>query len=187
MLATAIILVLLMIILLIQIWPLISTLLSGIAIIVYPIIAAVALYYLLRPIRDYLESKRIPRSIAIAIILCIFIYFLTHLDSHIWPYVSAQIAEFRATPKEKIEELQNRTVDLLNYLNFNSTPKEQIKKEIADFLQQILTFFTDNLFTIIGSAASIISFFIVTPFILFYLMKDDFELTEFLTTTFPKA
>ena len=166
------ILVLLIILLGMQLLPLARFIFDIVKVILYPTIIALVLYYLLRPFRDYLEQKRFPRYLSIAIIFSVIIYVMTISLVFMWPLVSQQIEEFRKSPQEKIEGIQNKTIDILKFFHI-SISKEKLSENVRYYGEELLKLFTENIFATFASVAQIASYLIITPFIFFYLLQDD--------------
>lgn len=170
---TAAILVLLIIYLSLQILPIIQTVMGIILTLLLPTLFAGLLYYIFRPLRDFLESKKLPRTVCIILIFLIIALSLSFLFFFIWPFISQQITEFTNTPKEKIQAVENKTLNIMNLFNFNSLSQEQLREALGSYIQLFINFVTSNIFVAISSLAQIATYIIVTPFILFYLLKDD--------------
>jgi predicted PurR-regulated permease PerM len=105
---------------------------------------------------------------------------------YIWPYINQQITEFSSTPKEKIEEIQNKTLDILNFFNITSITREQLKQSLVFYSKQVLKLFTDNIILTLSSITQIASYFIIAPFLLFYLLKDDYKIKEIILNLVSK-
>lgn len=174
--SVAIILILLILYLSTLILPFLKSILSVIVTILLPTIFAWVFYYIFRPLRQYLEYRGVPRLAAIGIIFVIMALTLTFLIIFIWPFVSQQISEFAATPREKIEEVENRTLNIISKFNFTSMSEQQIKDYLYYYIKEMITFLTQNFATMISSIAQIATFIVVTPFILFYLLRDDHQM-----------
>lgn len=159
----------------VQVLPYLSTFFQFLLALLLPIIISGILYYLLRPIRDFLESKKIPRIASILIIYVSLMAILAIVVTFIWPYISQQISEFMAFPKAKIEEVQNKTIDIMNLFNFTAFSHEELRNILNYYLEQLTNFITTNIVANLGSITTIASYFIITPFILFYFLKDDFR------------
>lgn len=183
---TGTILLLTILYLVILLKPIFNVVLEFITTLLYPIIISVVLYYILRPLRQFLE-KRIPRIISILIIFLIIYICISFVIIFIWPYISQQIAEFSATPKEKIKELENKTVDFMNLFNIFSISHEQLRETLIYYFRQVITYITNNLVFTISSIAKIASYFIITPFLLYYFLKDDTILSQEIINLSPKG
>lgn len=177
-LASSLLLVLLIIYLLIQLHPIFDMIFLFISSILFPIMMAGVLYYLLRPIRDFLEKRKCPHLVAITLLFLILLAALSLVVGFIWPYVSIQIAAFNTEPQTKLIEVENRTIELLNVFNFSSYTHDQLRDSLRVYLQWLANLFFKNLFFTLSSIATFASYIIVTPFILFYLLKDDDKIAK---------
>jgi predicted PurR-regulated permease PerM len=169
----AIILILVILYLSILILPFFKIALSVVVTLLLPTVFAWVFYYIFRPLRQYLEYRGVPRIGAIGIIFVILAMILTFLIIFLWPFVSQQISEFAATPREKIEEVENRTISLLSRFNFTAMSQQDIKDYMYYYMGEFINFVTKNFATMISSLAQIATYIVVTPFILFYLLRDD--------------
>jgi len=184
--ASSTLLVLLIIYFLIQLHPIFDMIFQFISSIVFPILMAGVLYYLLRPIRNFLEKRRFPRLLISSLLLLFLIAVLSLVIGFIWPYVATQITEFNAEPQSKLIEVENRTIEFLNIFNFSSYTHEQLRDSLRIYLQWLANLFFKNLFVTLSSIATFASYIIVTPFILFYLLKDDAKFARALDQKLPE-
>ncbi len=181
-----IIILLVIILLLTYITPILKSVVLLIATVLFPIVISYVFYYLLRPLRNFLE-KKIPRLFAIFLIFFSFVAFLFLAYVFISPFITLQVAEFIATPKEKMKEMENKTLDIMNLFNFVSLPQEQLRKTLIEFLQKITRFITTDIAFTLGSVATVATYFIITPFILFYLLKDDYKMMDYFISLVPRT
>lgn len=182
-----IILVLAIIYLTIQIEPILNIVFAFITTILIPIIIAVVLYYVARPFREFMESKKIPRIISIILIFILIFLCISFIFIFIWPYISQQIVEFTATPKEKIKELENKTIDYMNLFNIASIPHEQLRETFTYYFRQVIIYFSQNILLTLSSIAKFASYFIITPFLLFYFLKDDYKMSAKMIKNTPRG
>ncbi|PSL41865.1 putative PurR-regulated permease PerM [Planomicrobium soli] len=162
--------------------------------IVLPVILALVLYYLLRPVLRVLEGLKISRLWGIVIIFVGVTGLLTLLIVLVLPFLRAQtqtlIMEF---PSYFMQLLTTTDAFLRNnryigeyYIN-SSFNIEELLTTLPDTINQtfeataatVLTGITGFISTVTGVVLSII----IVPFILFYLLKDGEKLPE----TFIKA
>ena len=174
----AIIFILLIINLLIQVKPILDVIIDFISSFIFPIIFAVILYYFLRPLRRYMEKYKVPRLAAIIIIYVTILTCFSILITLAWPTINHQITEFAATPQEKIKEVENKTIGIMNIFNFTAIPQEELRDTLIYYLKQAFNWITTDIILTISSITKIASYFIITPFILFYLLKDDGKLED---------
>lgn len=172
--AVAILLVLLIIVLIIEILPFLSSILQLIMTLVFPFLFSILLYYILRPVRDFIQKKfRLGITTTIFIIYCMLIGFIALVITFIWPALSSQIAEFTAAPQEKIKAVENKTMEILNLFNFGSLTREELIQVANNYLQSLFEWFSQSIFYNLSSLTQIASYVVITPFVLFYLLKED--------------
>lgn len=157
-----------------KILPFFTTFIGLISNLIFSIVIAQVLYYAARPIREYLEKKKVPRLLAILIIFILLCIAIALVFRFIWPFLSQQFSEFTETPKEKLAEVENRTMSILNSFNFTSLNEIQIKENLIFYMKEAMLYIVKNISVTISSLAQIASYFIVTPFLLFYFLKDDY-------------
>lgn len=185
--SVGILIILLIIFLFIQLNPIFSFIFKFIETLLLPLIIAGVLYYILRPLCQFLERKQIPRVLSIGIIYLLFFGLVAFAITYIWPYISEQFSELYSFPKEKLKEFENKTVDIMNLFNFTSMTNEQLRQALMFYLRKFTTLITENLTFTISSVATIASYFIITPFILYYFLKDDRKMSASLLNTAPRS
>lgn len=156
-----------------QLFPLFKLFFDFILTLFFPVLIAGIFYYIFRPIVQYFDKKQVPRYLSIAIIYLTLFIAITVLTSIVWPYISSQVAAFSAFPTEKLKEVENKTVDILNLFNFYSLSHEELRQYLLYYLQKITIWITSGFIANFASITKIATYFIITPFILFYFLKDD--------------
>lgn len=174
----SILLVLLIIFLGFKLFPLFELIFQFITTLFFPVIIAGVFYYIFRPIVTYFDKKKISRYFSIALIYFLLVLCASIIVSLVWPYVEKQIGEFSTFPKEKLKKVENQTVDIMNLFNFYSLSHEQLREILLYYLQKITVWVSGGVLTNFASVTKIASYFIVTPFILFYFLKDDKHFSE---------
>ena len=168
-----ILLVLLILFLAVQVLPYLTLFFQYLTAIALPIIIAGVLYYILRPVREFLISKKFNPLIAVLSIYLMMFVGLALILTFIWPYISKEIIEFSNFPHEKLKEVENKTVVIMDFFNFTAIPQEQLRELLTYYLKELTTFITKAIVNNFSSIAQVASYFFITPFILFYLLKDD--------------
>ncbi len=103
----------------------------------------------------------------------------------IWPFLSEQVNEFTATPKEKMKEVEGKTMDFLNSFNFTSLNEKQLQESLIFYGKELMQYILNNITFALSSLAQIASYLIVTPFLLFYLLKEDYGMFSGAIDIFP--
>lgn len=171
--AVGILLVLLIIFMMYQTAFLFNPIINFFAALFFPILFAGILYYLLRPLVRRLEKLRIPRVVAIAIAYVITVIFFILIIVHVVPILVEQVNALTSAPAEKIEAVKEKTVDVMRYLHLDTISGPEIRNTIIGYLKKIYELITENIGSTIASITRFALWLIITPFILFYLLRDD--------------
>lgn len=169
-----------------KILPFFGTFINQISNLIFSIIIAQVLYYAARPLREYLEKKKVPRLLAIFIIFIILCIALALIIRFIWPFLSQQFSEFAETPKEKIAEVENKTIGIISSFNFTNFSEIQIKENLIFYMKEAMLYIVKNISVTVSSLAQIASYFVVTPFLLFYFLKDDYGMFSEIINHIPR-
>lgn len=173
--AVGIILVLLIILLMYQISFLINPFIDFFAALFFPILFASILYYVLRPFVNFIEKgTRLPRSIAILITYVIVVVGLVALSSYVGPLLAEQVNLLsKSVPQEGLAEVKEKTVSILKYFDIQSYSIKEINSIVATYLQKFYEIISNNIVATVSSITRFALWLVITPFILYYLLKDD--------------
>ncbi|MFJ7747824.1 AI-2E family transporter [Peribacillus sp. NPDC097295] len=183
--ATGIILTILIIVLLGKIEFVLIPIQQIIAAIFFPIILAGLLYYILRPIVN-LISKFIPKTFSISLVFLI-IFSVIGLGSYYGsPILVDQFQKLSDNFPSKVKELSKQSEDVIEENDFGMvnihTLKEKSLSYFRDYSEKIIT----NVSTIFSTVTSVLTVLVITPFILFYFLKDGEKLRPFLLKYIPR-
>ncbi|MFB5086879.1 AI-2E family transporter [Psychrobacillus sp. PGGUH221] len=163
--------------------------------VILPIILAVIVYYLLRPLLRMLERIKIPRVWGILIIFLALIGIITLLVFLVFPFLKAQstklVAEFPGYFIQLFNSLDTflRTSIVSDYYSQIETQVNTILKdlpaEIGEFIQSTVTGIATGLSSLVGMLTSFILAIVTVPFIVFYLLKDGENLPKYVMKLFP--
>ncbi|MEZ0482891.1 AI-2E family transporter [Planococcus sp. SSTMD024] len=163
--------------------------------VVLPVVLALILYYLLRPVLRLLERFKIPRIWGILIIFLGGIGLLTLLSVLVFPFLREQFQNL-------IEEFPDYFMRLLNnidqflrnslvgdYYRDSSFNIEALiatlPASIADTLQATVTGIITRVTSWISTITGVILSIVIVPFILFYLLKDGDKLPGYFLKLLP--
>lgn len=157
-----------------------------ISVLFFPLILTSILYYVLRPIIRWMSVRHIQGTLAIlTVYLGIFILFVL-FTSYIVPIVIQQISLLTELSTQTFEDFKTKTSNLVFSLPFNISIDE-LKGILTSYLYQLNTLITSN----IVSAFTLITHFtvtlVITPFMLYYFLKDDSILYLKAITITPKS
>lgn len=180
----ATLLVLLIIFLFYQVTFLLQPVLDFISILFTPIIISFLLYYLLRPLVQLCERIHIPRSIAIIAIYIVGAIWIVLTAAYVVPLLADQIRAIADTSVETLERVKENSKSIVSrFFGFNLN--QEIEQRLLSFLQQATALLSRNILDMIGWITRLAAILAVTPFIVFYLLKDDHTFAELFVRSFP--
>lgn len=166
--AVGILLVLLIIFVFFQLNFLFTPVLNFIETLFFPILFAGILYYIFRPIVQFLQRSVHSRTAAIMIVYLLVIFFISIIGSFLGPIIVEQINLLTAAPGETIKSVKETTINLMSFLNIS-----ELKNILTVYLYKINDFISNNIVEALTSLTHFAVVLILTPFILFYFLKDD--------------
>ncbi len=168
-----------------QVAFLVKPILGFISILSAPIILSFLFYYLFRPFVLFFERRHVPRPVSIVIIYLIGTILLSLAIAYIGPILSQQIQEFIDVSLEMLEKMRVALERGLMH-TFNVYLADEVRQRFAPLLQQITGTLSQNILSILALLTRIATILVVTPFIVFYLLKDDQQFLSYFLKSFPK-
>ncbi|MHA0856114.1 AI-2E family transporter [Paenibacillus sp. CMAA1364] len=165
-----------------------TTILSTVAI---PIILASIVYYLLNPLVDFMERKRINRSYSILILYALIIGLLTILIVEIIPVIRNQVMGFVDNIpmySEKIELIFENWMGSDVFSQIQSNIGFNAPDLMTELSSRAASFFNNTfkgIGTVVGAVSEFVLAFIIAPFILVYLLKDGNKIAPYILKFFP--
>lgn len=156
-----------------------------------PVAFGGVIYYLVKPIFDFLLSKKVPKGIAILIVMLGVILIFIMVITSLIPIIQKQLLDFVGQLPYYYQIIREQVENFMQTGLF-ATLQEQFNNINMDFIQSLterLNGILNFTFSGIGSVVGIIGDFIITimtmPVILYYLLKDGDKLLPFVTKFFP--
>lgn len=159
--------------------------------VLFPILLTGALYYLLNPLVNILERRKIPRGYTIIVLYLIIALLITLLLNTVIPLVQEQIGSLISNFPRYSQEVQIRFESLIGsdlFGKISSTSQIDLSKigqTIADQATLLFNGAVTGLGGFIGAVKDIILTIATIPFILFYLLKDGKKLPSFILRFVP--
>ncbi|MBM7687839.1 AI-2E family transporter [Enterococcus ureilyticus] len=156
-----------------------------------PLIMAGILYYLMNPVVDYLEKKKIPRIWSIIGLFIIVVALIIWGLVVIVPKIQEQTISFGNHFPQYIDTIDQKMQEILGdpfFAQFRTQLEDMGDKLISslgDIIRNISTFTVQGLGSFVGAVATIVVAIITMPFILFYLLKDGKQLAPYLMKFLP--
>ncbi|MEK4299793.1 AI-2E family transporter [Oceanobacillus sp. FSL W8-0428] len=156
-----------------------------------PIILSAILYYLLNPIVNYLEKKKVKRIYSIFGLYLVIIGILTILISSVFPFLRDQITSFITSLPPFISDIEKMVNDFIggNFINqfqlVEYIDLQGFATQLSDRSLDIVNSAFSNIGNVIGAVTEIVLAIITLPFILFYLLKDGEKLPGYFIKFLP--
>ncbi|GAA0137186.1 AI-2E family transporter [Paenibacillus sp. YSY-4.3] len=183
-----IIMVLTIILLLSKVSFIFIPLVTLINILIVPVMLSGFLYYLLRPIVQFLERKGWNRMLSILAIYLLFAGVVTVFLIVVWPPLQKQVTDFVNNVPLLLRELQAQFNEIRQSKLFSmfSEQNEQISNKLTESINSVIEAATKSISHVI---TFLNDFFIVVgtaPILLYYMLKQDDQVTPSLTRMLPK-
>lgn len=167
---------LLVIFMLMKIRPMLMGLYNFVKAILAPFFAALIVSYVLNPVVNMLNQRKVPRTVAILLIYAVFFTALTVILMNLTPVFIEQLNELN----EHMPDLMMRTQSLVDGFNKSKLLPDSVRSGIYGSIQQwedhisrMITEFISK----IGSTINMLFIAFIVPFLAFYILKD-FQLIE---------
>ncbi|MFS0856507.1 MULTISPECIES: AI-2E family transporter [Paenibacillus] len=163
-------------------------LVTMITVITVPMMLSVFFYYLLRPLVNYMEKKKLNRTLSILLIYLVFGILFALFIIGLWPSLREQLINLVENAPNLINSLSMQLKELEQngvitaMFPEGSTPFSQI----TDYINKGFTFVTNyvsGFFSLISSFAIVLFTF---PIILFYMLKQGEKFGRKLVHIAPK-
>ncbi len=149
-----------------------------------PIVLAVFLYYLVRPLKRFFEKQKFSSGIATAISMLLIILLIVYISIYASSIIRTQGESLISTIIDSVNSLSNK----YSYL----FPQLGEMLNLPDLVQSIVEYVSNSIVSIskniYGVASSIGNFFaqvILIPIIMFYILKDDRKIFGTFTSFIP--
>ena len=157
-------------------------------ILVIPISLAGFMYYLLRPIVNYLHDKNMHRSIAVLFIYLVVTGLIILFFMLVWPTLRKQIFNFIDSTPFIIEGIQTQLNELQNNRFWSKMiPSEsEITSTITDLIDRLINTVTNSVANFIGVVSNVVIVLATVPIILYYMLKESHKLPDKLLHLVPR-
>lgn len=165
---------------------------SFIAVLLLPIVISVLLYYLLKPMVQRLESwLPVNRTWAIILVYLVLTGFLIWGGATLFPMLQEQIMSFINNLPKYIVRVEKQATDILDNDRLVWL-RPQLEDWISNYSSKAVDYaenFSKNILSWAGDFASAVTrvavAIVMTPFIVFYLLRDSERLKESILKIIP--
>lgn len=176
-----VLIIMLILFLFIQIQPYILPIFEVIGMLIIPVIIGVFIYYGLRPIKKGIKRWVNKDSLAAIISILIVLSLLIVLFIYGGAVIKEQFDDVFVINKDKLLDYKEYVIEKAQGMLPNINILEPMKDNIKDYLSGIRL----NAIGIFSSVGHIVTQLVLTPFIVFYLLKDDKLFKEKLLLKIP--
>ncbi len=140
------------------------------------VIISALLAYILDPVASYLEARGLSRGNATTIIFAAF-FFVVGLVA--WTLLPGLFRELFSLQKSlNLEDTSSVTDAVKQFLQQNLTFLNVESLNIEEGVKNVLALMTDELLSVLRSLVSVISYIVIIPFVVFFLIKDGHRMKK---------
>lgn len=153
-----------------------------------PLMISVFFYYLLRPIVDFMQKKRIKRTYGILLLYLLFALGLVLFSISIWPSLREQLMLFIKSAPGFVEKLRLQVVELQTEGAFaNLFPADgTTTTTLSGYLEKGFTFVSDYIAGLSGFISNFVIIIGTVPILLFYMLKEGRRLGRVILRVIPR-
>lgn len=159
----------------------------------FPILITGFLYFLLNPVVDFLQRRKVPRLLSIIIIYVVFIALCVFAIGNLVPAITKQ---FTALANE-LPVYADKTMEFFDKIFKSSEFKwimdeqkdilETVQERMIEFANTLPNTITGSITNILGVITNIAIVLVTVPFLLFYMFKDGHRFPTALSKFLPNA
>lgn len=176
---------LLVLFMLIQIRPLLIGTYDFLKAVLAPFFVAMIVSYVLNPVVNLLNERKVPRTIAILLIYAVFFTTLTVILMNLVPVFMMQLNELN----EHMPDMMMRAQSIVEGFNQSRLMPESVRSGIFGSMRHFeenITQMISNFISRIGSTINLVFTAFIIPFLAFYILKDFQMIEKTALTIVPK-
>jgi predicted PurR-regulated permease PerM len=159
--------------------------------ILLPFVAGMAVAYLLDPICDRLESWRLSRTVATAVLTVLFVVVAIAAVLLLVPLVAGQFVNLIKNAPHYVDTLRSTLANVVVVIETQVDPAviDQVRAALAGSADRLVTWTTNVLGGLISGGvalANLLSLLVITPVVAFYLLRDWDRIVETLDSWLPR-
>lgn len=154
----------------------------------FPMAMAGFFYYLLRPIVDYLEQRKIKRSLGVLMIYFVFSGLFALFVFWVWPTLKEQIENFIMNAPNLVDDLQQQMNQLQQnpfWARFMPSESEMYTR-LMEYANRAMSWISTSISNLIAVVSNIVIVIATVPIILYYMLKESGKLPPKLLGVLPR-
>ncbi|WP_340024680.1 AI-2E family transporter [Paenibacillus sp. FSL K6-1096] len=167
---------------------LVTPVLSVINLLLVPMMLSGFMYYLLRPIVNYLGTRKVNRGLSVLLIYLVFAGLFVLFWMLVWPTLREQIQNFIENTPYLVEGIQNQFNQLRNDPTFSRffSGESDVTTRLTEYVNNAITWVTNSMSNLIAVVSNIVVLIATLPIILYYMLKDGHKLSPILLSLAPR-
>ncbi len=160
-------------------------------VIMLPIILAAVFYYLLSPIVDYFETRKVKRVVTISILFALILALIVWGLAVAIPNIASQVEKLINNFPAYVETGKTHINSLVEDNRFKQF-QPQIEKAVTSFSNNLIDIsknisgsLVNGTSSFLSAATGVVIALMIFPFILFYLLRDGKQLNGYITKMLP--
>lgn len=176
-----------------KISPLLAPIFSFLAVVILPLVMSAVVYYLLKPLVDWLENQGFGKIAAISIVFTGVAVLLVGSIATLIPMLHEQLMSFVKNLPNYVREVEQQSTQILQdeRLEFFRPQLEGVISEFSskalEYAQTISKSAVNWAGNVAGAIARVTVAIIITPFIIFYFLRDGKQMKETFVNQLPTA
>ncbi|WP_460270232.1 AI-2E family transporter [Clostridium sp. CTA-19] len=149
-----------------------------------PMILAIFLYYILRPINRFLKDHNVPNALATIITIVSIIVLIVMMSIFTGSVVANEGASLIESLNQTLENLANKYSYLFPQLNDILKFNDMLSR-LSSFITTSFLDISMGAFSVVGSVGNFFAQLILIPIIMFYILKDEYRIYNSLCNFLP--
>lgn len=168
-----------------------TPIISFIAIVMLPLVISAILYYLIKPLVDFIEKRGVSRTTSIFIVFAIIIALLIWAVARFIPMIQEQVMSFVENLPSYVRSINveaNRFLEspwLANYQEELEEMLSNVSTKAIDYAESFSKNAIDWASNFASAIARVTVAIIISPFVLFYFLRDSGKMKEGLLKILP--
>jgi predicted PurR-regulated permease PerM len=151
----------------------------------FPLFLSGLLYYLFRPAIRYLVRKKVPKLLAISVLILGLVFSVSGIAALAFPVIGGQLSDLTDDFPKKIGEATEKTGTMITGKNKSFIDSKKVAKKATERLQSFTDSISKDIVSLVTTLTNIALVLLVVPFILFYLLMDDHKFFNYFLRLTP--
>lgn len=150
-----------------------------------PIVLAVFLYYLVRPLKRFLQNQNFSSGISTAISMLMVMLLILSVTFYASSIIRTQGQGLISTITDSIDNLTDKYAYIFPQLGemFNFT---DLTQKLIEYISNSFVSISKNIFGVASSISNFVAQLVLIPIIMFYILKDDRKLFGTFSSFLPR-